>query len=260
MPLVLGRRQVAWRERFVQVGVAAIVPIVAFAPWVAYNMSRYEKPVVVSTGAGQTLAVGNCDLTYRGDFLGFYNVQCLFPPQITPPTATDPSVRDPEYQKIAVRYIKAHKGQVPKVVAARVGRMWQLYRVEQGRRLDGWIEGRSGGPPGSGLQPVDGARWSFTLLGPLAIAGAVVLRRRRVKVYPLLAHAVLATFVAATTFGVTRYRAGAEIAIVVLAAIAIDGALQRWRPMALRHPRAASAFEPSLDGADQAAFTLAKGH
>jgi hypothetical protein len=83
------------------------------------------------------------------------------------------------------------------------------------------------------LQPVQWAQWSFYLLLPIAIAGAVVLRLRRVKVYPLLAQAALATFVAATTFGVTRYRAGAELGLVLLAAVAVDALLQRWRPVPL---------------------------
>ena len=143
-------------------------------------------------------------------------------------------MRDPEFRAIARDYISDHKGEVPKVVAARVGRMWHLYRVDQGRKLDGWIEGRSGGPPGSGLQPVDGALAGFYLLTPLAVVGLWVLRRRRVITYPFWIHAALATFTAATTFGVTRYRVGADLAAVVLAAVAIDAILLRWGPGARR--------------------------
>ncbi len=238
VPLVLARLEVPWKERLLQVGIAAVIPIIAFAPWVTYNLNRFEKPVYVSTGAGQTLAVGNCDLTYHGEFLGFYDVECLLPPRITPPKTTDPSVNDPVFRHIAVQFIEHHKRDVPKVVAARVGRMWDVYRVGQGLKLDGWIEGRSGGPPGSGLQPVEWALWMFYGLVPFAIGGLVVLRRRRVALYPLVVQALLATFVAATTFGVTRYRAGAEVGIVILAAVAIEGLMQlRW-PMDTRAPDA----------------------
>ena len=87
------------------------------------------------------------------------------------------------------------------------------------------------------------AQISFLVLVPFAVGGAVVLRRRRVKVYPLLAQALLATFVAATTFGVTRYRAGAEIALVVLAAIAADAIATRLRPA---DPGAAGAGETGI--------------
>jgi 4-amino-4-deoxy-L-arabinose transferase-like glycosyltransferase len=236
VPLVLARLQVPWRHRLLQVAVAAVIPIVAFAPWVAYNLSRFQKPVYISTGAGQTLAVGNCDLTYGGDFLGFYDVKCLLPPRLTPPKTTDPSVNDPAFRKVAMTFIEHHKSEVPKVVAARIGRMWDVYRVQQGLKLDGWIEGRSGGPPGTGLQPVQWALYSFYGLFVLAVGGVIVLRRRRVVLYPLVVQAALATFVAATTFGVTRYRAGAEVGIVLLAAIALDALAQHRWPLAFRAP------------------------
>ena len=106
----------------------------------------------------------------------------------------------------------------------------------QGKALDGNIEGRSGGRPGTGLETVTWALDCYYVLMPLAIAGAVVLRRRRVTLYPLLAQALLATFTAATTFGVTRYRAGAEVAVVVLAALAVDAVAQRRWPRPLRLP------------------------
>ena len=171
--LVLLRREQPWRERWVRLGLAALVPIVAFAPWAIYNQGRFERPVPISTGAGQTLAVGNCDLTYEGAFLGFYNIGCLREPQIDPPTDTDPSERDASYQRIARDYIGDNVGDLPRVVAARVGRLWHVYQIDQGLRLDGYIEGRSGGPPGSSLVFVRAALWSYYVLVVLAIAGGV---------------------------------------------------------------------------------------
>jgi 4-amino-4-deoxy-L-arabinose transferase-like glycosyltransferase len=228
--LVLLRREQSWRERLLRLGLAALVPIVAFAPWAAYNQTRFDHPVPVSTGAGQTLAVGNCDLTYSGPFLGFYNIGCLRPPEIEPPTEADPSSRDASYSRIARRYITDHVGDLPRVVTARVARLWHAYQIDQGLRLDGFIEGRSGGRPGASLIIVRLALYSFYPLVLLAVAGGVVLHRRKVPIHPLVAQALLATFTAATTFGVTRYRAGAEVAIVVLAAVAVDAVLRRRVP------------------------------
>jgi 4-amino-4-deoxy-L-arabinose transferase-like glycosyltransferase len=228
--LLLARRDQPWRERLVRLGLAALVPVIAFAPWAAYNQTRFDHSVPVSTGAGQTLAVGNCDLTYSGAFLGFYNIGCLRPPQIDPPTDVDPSTRDRSYQRIARHYITHHVGDLPRVFTARVGRLWHVYQIDQGLRLDGFIEGRSGGPPGSSLVWVRTALYSYYLLVVLAVAGTVLLIRRKVPVYPLMAQVLLATFTAATTFGVTRYRAGAEIAIVVLAAVALDRLVAALKP------------------------------
>ena len=108
-------------------------------------------------------------------------------------------------------------------MAARVGRLWHVYQIDQGLRLDGYIEGRSGGPPGSSLVFVRAALWSYYVLVRAGDRrGSRCLPPAQVPLSPLVAQVLLATFTAATTFGVTRYRAGAEIAIVVLAAVAVD--------------------------------------
>lgn len=227
-PVVLCRRELPWRRRWTHLAAAAAVPVVAFAPWLAYNLSRFEAPVLISTGAGQTLVVGNCDATYSGPLLGYWERKCLGPPYIDPPTETDLSLRDGEYQRIARRYILDHLSEVPKVVAARVGRLWHLYRVGDSIPADGYVEGRAGGEPGTGLALMREAIFAYYVLVAFGVAGLVVLRRRRVPVYPLLAQFALATFVAAITFGITRYRAGAEVALVLLAAV---GMVAAWRAL-----------------------------
>jgi hypothetical protein len=63
---------------------------------------------------------------------------------------------------------------------------------------------------------------------PLGIAGAVILRRRRVPISPLVAPVFVATLSAMLAFGNPRYRASADIALVVLSAIALDALLVRW--------------------------------
>jgi NO-binding membrane sensor protein with MHYT domain len=57
----------------------------------------------------------------------------------------------------------------------------------------------------------------------------VVMRRRRIPIFPLLAIALTATVAAAATFGVTRYRAPAEVPLVVAAAIGMAVAWTHWR-------------------------------
>ena len=60
--------------------------------------------------------------------------------------------------------------------------------------------------------------------GPLAIAGLVLLRRRRRALWPLVATAVTVTIVAASTYGQQRFRIAAEPALLVLARGRADGA------------------------------------
>lgn len=225
-PLLVFRKRHELRERFVQLGIAAIIPIVAFSPWVIYNLGRFEEPVLLSTGAGQSLVVANCDLTYEGPRLGYWEVYCLLPPHSPPKTEKDASVYDRAMQAQAREYMLDHIEDLPRVVAARIGRMWGLYRPGESVLLDGLGEGRTGGVPGQGLEPVRAALWSYFVLAPLAIVGGVLMRKRQVPIHPFVAQFAMATFTAAITFGITRYRAGAEVAIVLMAAFAL---VEGWR-------------------------------
>jgi len=55
-----------------------------------------------------------------------------------------------------------------------------------------------------------------------------VLRRRRVPVFVLLSFCLVVVAATALTLGQTRIRAPAEVPIVILAAIGIDAAVQRF--------------------------------
>jgi asparagine N-glycosylation enzyme membrane subunit Stt3 len=69
----------------------------------------------------------------------------------------------------------------------------------------------------------------YWLMLPLAIAGAFVLHRRRVHLWPLLATAVTVCLVAALTYGQQRFRIAAEPAIIVLAAVTLVALGRRVR-------------------------------
>jgi 4-amino-4-deoxy-L-arabinose transferase-like glycosyltransferase len=222
-PLVLTRSEWPVRQRILNTGLAALIPILAFAPWVAYNTTRYDELVLVSTGSGQTLAVGNCDLTYDGANLGYWDLNCIVAPQIDPPTEPDPSVRDGLYREIAVDYITDHLDELPKVMVARVARIWHLYKPGEQTRIDSFVEGRGGDVT------AETALAMYYVLTPLAIVGLVILRRRGTAIWPELVIVGLVFFTAATTFGVTRYRAGAEVVIAVGAAVAIDAGIRTLR-------------------------------
>jgi hypothetical protein len=71
---------------------------------------------------------------------------------------------------------------------------------------------------------------SWYVLAGLAVAGAVVLRRRHeVPVFPLLVVPAVVLMAVAAIFAQTRYRAPAEPAVVILAAASIDAVLPRRR-------------------------------
>jgi hypothetical protein len=156
---------------------------------------------------------------WYGKLIGYY-ANCFQGPWPAP--NLDESQRDLVPRKQAVQYTKDHISRLPLVMAARVGRLWGVFKPGQTTALDWWIEGRGRAPSWIGL-------FAYYALWPFAIFGLVVLRRRKIPILPLVAVALIATFAAAITFGVTRYRAPAEVALVVAAAVGAGAAWTKWR-------------------------------
>jgi hypothetical protein len=72
-----------------------------------------------------------------------------------------------------------------------------------------------------------------------AIVGAVLLRRRRtVPRFPILAAPAVVLVTVFITYGLTRFRFAAEPSLLVLAAVAIDAALVRFRSRRMPAPAA----------------------
>jgi hypothetical protein len=167
--------------------------------------------VLVSTGGGGAFAASSCDVVYFGNRIGWWSQFCI------PDAQGDESVRDLANRDAAIDYVEQHERDVPRVVAARVGRVWQLYRPFHTAELD-WFEGRG---KAAGLS---GVGVHLAVL-PLAIAGGFVLYARRRTVLPFVAMAATVTLTAALFYGAVRFRASADVVLVVLAAVAIDATL-----------------------------------
>lgn len=90
---------------------------------------------------------------------------------------------------------------------------------------------------------------TFHLLVGLGVVGAVVLRRRRVRLYPLVLPVAAVAVAGLATAGTTRLRAPAEVCLVVLAAVAVDAALRRLerRRRDRRHGRRGRRGDPFGD-------------
>jgi len=222
-PMALLRRDAPWRDRILRLVVVGVMAFVVVAPWVGYNLTRFNHPVTLSTGFGITLANTNCDITYYGDRTGYWSPGCI-PVLKRTAEGWDQSDDEKFLRKTGMDYIRSHQKRFPVVVAARLGRMWNLYRPLQQVDLD-YYEGR----------PVWASRLALVVFYPialLAIYGAVLTRRRRIPLMPVLAPVVMVTLSAVITFGHARYRAPAEAALCILAAVAITHLLP--------HPRDAS--------------------
>jgi 4-amino-4-deoxy-L-arabinose transferase-like glycosyltransferase len=226
LPLLLRIKGVDWAGRFRRLGAAAAVGLVIIGSWVAYNQTRnFAHPVYIVSGSGIAMSYGNCAQTYSGQFLGYWWWDCGVSRL---PGQTDETVLDAQGRKQALHYMRTHLREQPKVIAARVGRLFQVYRVRQSIVLDRYFERR-------GLWPSRLALWMYYPVTILGIAGAVLLWRRRLPVSPFVAVALTAVIAAASTFGVTRYRAAFDGAAVILAGVAVDAIWRWWRRT--REPR-----------------------
>ena len=148
-------------ERARLLGLVGLVALVGMAPWIAFNMARFDKPVFLASGSGRVLAYANCDRTYGGDFLGYWHSDCTL--QEFP--EGDESIIDEAHRELAQDYVEDHLGEQPKVVAA--------------RRADlGCLPALPGHPPGHvlrarGLWPSRFALAGYYVLVPMGVAGLV---------------------------------------------------------------------------------------
>jgi len=145
--------------------------------------------------------------------------------------APDESENDVTARREALDYIRAHEGRYVVVVAARIGRMWNVYRPWQNATLDGTIEGR-------GLAQARVALFSYYAYAAAGIFGLVVMRRRRHPIWPYLVLAAVVTFTAAISFGIQRYRIPVDAVLPALAAVGIDRLLPRPERTAVSSPSA----------------------
>ncbi len=227
--LALGFAGLAWwrsaghpRRALMPVNIVAGALLV-IAPWTLYNVSRFEEPVLFTTNDGTTLLGANCDSTYYGD-IGGWDLRCLG--DLPPVGTVDASVSSLDRRDQAVDYITDHLGRLPVVVAARVGRLLDVYGLESLVAMD------------VGEEKAEWAVWAGIVCWWLVAAAAVVGWRalgrwgdgaaERSRARWWLAVPVLTVLITTILFyGAHRIRAPAEPAIVVLAAAGVVAVAER---------------------------------
>jgi 4-amino-4-deoxy-L-arabinose transferase-like glycosyltransferase len=221
LPLLWAWRDRAWKERLVPVGIVAAGALVVVGPWVAFNMSRFEEPTFISTNDGIAILGSTCDAVFYGNAIGLTNLTVCIPEQAPP---GDQSEISKIYRQRAWDYVnEGRRTQFVKVVAARIGRDWGLFRPMDMPFINE-SEGRPRWLTKMGM-------WWYYPLAALAVGGAVGLRRRRVRTWPLAVPPIIVTVGALLSYGQTRFRVPAEPVIVVLAAAAIAMLTGRATPV-----------------------------
>jgi Dolichyl-phosphate-mannose-protein mannosyltransferase len=230
-PLTMLRGSRSWRDRVRELVLAVAACIVLLAPWVGYNLHRFERPVYLSTGLEVTMSISNCDSVYYGPFIGFWDIRCAVDRAAAAGmgVTTDESLLSDVYWRDSIAYMRAHVRHVPKVLLARWGRMSGLYRPIQQTNLDVLPGGRD--------RFVAVAGWlTWYPLAALGAGGIAALRRRHVPVYPLLGPFAVTLLTVTVTFAATRYRAPADGALCVLAAVGLVAGVRGVRSLTSYRP------------------------
>lgn len=188
-----------------------VVSLAVVSPWLIANLTRFDEPVLFSTNDGLTLCGANLHRTWYGDGTGVWALDCA---NFSVPEG-DRSVVSNALRHDGLEFIQDHLSRLPVVVAVREARVWSLYAP--GFMADYNVnEGRDVEVSWAGF-------FAFWVLVPCAVVGAVRLRRRRVPITPLVSQFVVVAVTAAAIYGLVRFRVPAEVSLVVLAAVAVDG-------------------------------------
>ena len=211
LPVVLLLRVLSFKRQIVMFLVACIASAAVVSPWLIANLTRFDEPVLFSTNDGLTVCGANLHRTYYGQGTGLWALDCAG----FPVPKGDRSVVSNALRRDGLHFIRTHLGRLPVVVAVRVARVWSLYAPGMMASYN-QNEGRDIGVSWAGF-------FAFWVLVPFAVVGGVMLRRRRVPITPLMAQFVIVTVTAAAIYGIVRFRVPAEVSLVVLAAVAVDG-------------------------------------
>ncbi len=178
---------------------------VVLAPWMIRNAVTFTRPVFLSTNDGSMVAGANCDAAYSGALIGGWVGAC----QGAWPRG-DESVVSATMLHRGLHYARHHTGRIPIVVAARLGRTFEVFHpfddTEDGSRLR-WVAVAN--------------TVTFFPLQVVAGLGIWKLRRRRIPVWPFLAILAVVVVTTAAGYGVARFRVPWDVAATVLAGAAV---------------------------------------
>jgi len=227
----------SWRRRLSLTVVFLAAAALLIGPWVGRNLHDYSHTEIISANFGSVIVGANCAPTYSGPLLGAWDATCAT--SLHPPLG-DASVVDSYYRSVGEHYARTHLSRTPTVVAARLGRALGVWPAPS--------QAVTWNATAAGVWP----RWSSWLYLitwwisiPLAIIGAVSLRRQRMVGWPLYVLIVLYFGVSAVLYADPRFASSCQPALAVLIGIGLTSLIRNvLRPQGI-HARSS----PRGDGA-----------
>lgn len=204
-----------WHRKVTSALLSVAMTILVIAPWVVPNLVRFNEPVLMSTNDGLTLIGANSPQTYSGSAIGLWALEHAFALASVDPElqGADPSEQSRILRTEALAFIADNLDDVPRVMAARLGRLWSVFRPLQ---MSEFNTGEGREVWASNLAFV--GLWVIT---PLALIGWWRLGRAKKIRWPFTVLAIHVSLVAVLFYGIPRFRVPAEIAVVICAAYAI---------------------------------------
>lgn len=196
--------------------VGAVASLAAVGPWLAWNLSRFEEPVLISTNDGLTWIGANCPTTYFTPAIGFWSLQCGLDVEVE----GDRSAMSAAWRSEAFDYVGDNVDRLPAVIGARLGRTFGVYQNQQMVYFN-TNEGRE--PWVSRL-----ANYQYWILVPVAVAGAALAVRRGLFVSPLVPPVIVVVVTTIAFYGLVRFRIPVDVVLVVLAAVTLDAVIGRF--------------------------------
>ncbi|MGD9999114.1 MAG: ArnT family glycosyltransferase [Ilumatobacteraceae bacterium] len=214
---------VGWWERLRRPAVVVLAAMLTVAPWVGFNLVRFERPVTLTTNDGTTLLGAYCDDSFYGSNMGGWSLLCV----VADPSYSvdeEPSVRSERQRSLAVSYARSHAGRLPLVVVARLGRSLDVFGLDSLVAQD------------VGEERYRWASWAgIVSWWLLAVAATVGFVRMPVRHRWLLAlPGIVVAITTVVFYGGHRIRSSMEPVVVVAAAVAVTWAIDRARARRLR--------------------------
>lgn len=226
LPVCVGWARRWQVEAWKRVGAVGLAAGLVVAPWVGANLLRFHEPTLFTTTAGFSTAFANCPAVYEtGPELGTRSPACLQDATTYLDLGPNPDQSDADAAllRLARRQVRDDPQGATLASAARVGRMWGLYAPFDSIERDEPLERRGIGRS----QLAIAVGWYVMAAGAW---GALLVRRRGgVPLSPLLGWVVTSTIVAAVNLGLHRFRASSDVALCILAAVAVDQLVRIWR-------------------------------
>jgi hypothetical protein len=163
----------------------------------------------------------NCPAAYHGPDVGYWRIDC-----VTPYRSDNEAKNGVKWARDGLGFERDHIGDLPRVMSVRLLRTWGLF---QPRRMVHFAEGQKLTAARAGLI-------TYYVLLALSGCGIVVLRRRREPLLILVAPAIAVSLVSVLYYGLPRFRAPAELSLIVLSAVALVALAERVAAHGLRAP------------------------